>query len=394
MLNNKPSGRTWIRFIGLFTLTAVLGACSSAPKQEDTMTEAVPAPVVIAEAKPAPEVEAPPPPPPAEPVFRPDYPERYVVKKGDTLWDIAQRFLKDPWLWPKVWYINPEIRNPHLIYPGEVIALHYVEGKPYLTLEGVGGQPPPKGITTVKLSPKLRVRKLDSAIETIPRSAIEPFLQRPRVVTEEELDNAPYIVSSFEGHLISGEGNTVYARNITNTHIAAYDVVRPGEFYRDPETNEKLGLEVVSLSDAHLIRGGDPATLVLSKTRMEVLNGDKLMPSEERRLDFNFLPFPPARSINGQIISVFDALSQIGQYDVVVLNRGQRDGVETGNILAIYQQGREVFDSYKKGPVSRVQLPEERAGLLMVFRTYEKVSYALIMEATRAIHVNDRVTNP
>jgi hypothetical protein len=193
MLNNKPTGMTLTRLLSLFVLGSGLVACASAPEEPAPEPE----PIIMA----APEPEPAPPPPPA--VFKPDYPDRYVVVKGDTLWDIASRFLNDPWLWPQVWQINPKIRNPHLIYPGDVIVLYYVDGKPYLTLEGVAGVVPPKEIETVKLSPKVRYESLEKAIDTIPRSAIGPFLYRPRVVSKEEIDNAPYIVSSYEEHLIS-----------------------------------------------------------------------------------------------------------------------------------------------------------------------------------------------
>ena len=187
MLNNKPTGITLTRLLSLFVLGSGLMACASAPEEPAPEPE----PIIMAAPEPEP---APPPPPP--PVFKPDYPDRYVVVKGDTLWDIASRFLNDPWLWPQVWQINPKIRNPHLIYPGDVVVLYYVDGKPYLTLEGVAGVVPPKEIETVKLSPQIRYDSLEKAIDTIPRSAIGPFLYRPRVVSKEEIDDAPYIVSS------------------------------------------------------------------------------------------------------------------------------------------------------------------------------------------------------
>jgi hypothetical protein len=388
MLNNKPTGITLTRLLILFALGIGLMACATAP--EEPME---PEPIVLAE----PEPEPAPPPPPT--VMKPDHPDRYVVVKGDTLWGIADRFLNDPWLWPKVWQINPNIRNPHLIFPGDVIVLYYVDGKPYLTLEGMAGVVPPrdtgvvpsKDIETVKLSPEIRYDTLEKAIDTIPRSAIGPFLYRPRVVTKEEIKNAPYIVSSYEEHLISGTGHRVYANNVTDKNIAQYGVIRPGQVYRDPDTNEILGYEVIRVAAARVVRSGDPTTLNLVSSKREVLNGDLLLPSEESELDFNFFPQPPREKINGKIISVFDGLSQIGQYNVVVLNRGQRDGLVPGNVLAIYQAGKKVRDPQSSRWVT---LPDERAGILMVFRTYEKVSYALVMKATNVMYVNDKVTNP
>jgi len=388
MLNNKPSSTSLIRILGLFAAGAMLSACGSAPSQPEAQAVPEPTPVTVAEP------EALPPAPPAEAILKPDHPERYVVVRGDTLWDIASRFLNDPWLWPQVWHINPEIRNPHLIYPGDVITLHYAGGKPHLTLEGEGGAPPPKDIKTVKLSPKVRYEKLDVAIETIPRSALGPFLQRPRVVAEDDLEDAPYIVSSYEGHLISSSDNKIYVKNIKKSGVAAYDVVRPGEVYRDPVTEEILGYEALSLANARVVRVGNPATLVVSDARAAILNGDRLIPSEEMKLSFSFFPFPPNSQVDGQIIAVLNGVSQIGQYNVVTINRGSREGLELGNVLAIYQRGKTVFDPYGESSTTEVTLPDERAGLLLVFRVYEKVSYALVMEATSPIHLFDKVANP
>ncbi len=388
MVNNKPTGPIFTRFLSMVLLSIGLAACGSAPEK--------PAPVE----EPIQEVKA-----PAPSIIRPDYPSRYVVKKGDTLWDIAARFLKDPWLWPRVWHVNPEIRNPHLIYPGDVIVLYYdAEGIPRVTLEGAEGVAPrpkaiqpPKGIKTVKLLPRIRYESIEKAIPTIPRSAIEPFLRRPRVVTDDELDDAPYIVSSFEGHLISGTGNIIYARDVTNEQIGTYEVVRPGQEYEDPETGDTLGYEVIKLADASVTRAssGDDeiTTLTIGRSYQEVLNGDRLLPNEQQKLDFHFFPRPPEKAINGQIISVFNGLSQIGQYNVVVINKGQRDGLESGHVLAIYQKGATVPDPHSLLGFD-VELPDERAGTMMVFRTYEKVSYALVMEAYRSLHIYDRVTNP
>lgn len=396
MANNNPSGLLITRYLLILLLAAalvsVLGACAKAKKappiQKQEATPAVsPAPIVEAE----PTFVA----PAAETVIptemKPDYPERYVVVRGDTLWDISERFLKNPWLWPEVWHINPAIRNPHLIYPGDVVVLFYVDGKPFLTLEGAAGIPVPEGIKVVKLSPKARTESLEKAISTIPRDAIAPFLARTRVVTKEELEKAPYIVSSFEEHLISGTGYTVYAQGIDNEAVGVYSIVRAGDAYIDPKTDKVLGYEAINLADARVLRLGQPTTLKISKAHLEVFDGDRLLPFEEKHINFNFIPRSPKNRIDGQIISVFNGVSQIGQYNVVVLNRGERDGLSSGHVLAIYQKGARVRDVYTG---KKVKLPDERAGLLMVFRTYEKVSYALVMEANRVMHVLDRAINP
>ena len=351
------------------------------------------------EPEPAPEVES--------SVVTPDYPERYVVVKGDTLWDISKRFLKDPWLWPSVWHINPGIRNPHLIYPGDIIVMYMVNGKPYITLDGQAGMRPsgispaeklPReikpGLKVVKLSPSARISGIHKAISTIPMSAIRPFLDRPRVVTEDQLDDAPYIVSSYEEHLISGTGNRVYARNV-ETPVAAYNIVRPGKEYVDPESGDVLGYGAIYLADARLLKVGEdePTTLIVTKALREVLNNDVLLPYEQRDQMFQFTPRSPKEQINGQIMSVFNGVSQIGQHMVVVLNRGEEDGLAPGHVLAVLQKGAIVHDS-QAFLFTSVKLPDERAGLMMVFKTYKNLSYALIMEASRAMHVNDRFENP
>lgn len=321
------------------------------------------------------------------------YPDRYVVKKGDTLWAIAARFLKSPWLWPEVWNINPKIHNPHLIYPGDVVLLHYVEGKPYLTLESAGGAvPPPKGIDTVKLSPKIRVEHLSRAITTIPRTAIEPFLYHHRVVSEDELEAAPYIVATFEQHLIAGTGNIVYARNMDNPETNGYQVLRPGAVYTDPDSHEILGYEALNLGESRLMKEGDPSTLKITRTYLEILKGDRLLPLQKKLRSLNFLPRAPDNQVHGYILSVLNGVNQIGQFNVVVTSLGKREGMKVGDVLAIYQRGVTVRDQTSSG--EPVKLPDEKAGLLMVFRVYDKVSYALVMSAERSLHVLDILKNP
>jgi hypothetical protein len=348
----------------------------------------------------------------ASSMMAPNYPERYVVVKGDTLWGISKRFLNDPWLWPSVWHINPSIRNPHLIYPGDVIVMYVVDGKPYITLDGQAGALPPKiqsgskprkiqkeyvkpGLKVVRLSPSSRISGIHKAISTIPMSAIRPFLDRPRVITDDQIDDAPYIVSSYEEHLISGTGNRVYAREMTKP-LHGYNIVRPGREYVDPETGDVLGYEAVYLADARLVKFSEDdelATLMVTKALREVLNNDILIPHEKREEMFQFTPRPPEEEVKGQIMAVYDGVSQIGQYMVVVLNRGEEEGLAPGHVLAVMQKGAKVHDS-RAWFFSSVDLPDERAGIMMVFKTYKNLSYALIMEANRALHVNDRFENP
>jgi len=390
MINNKVFTQNLKRFLFVLLLGS-LAACTQTPEKQQQDS---------AVAEPEPVVQAPKPAPRPEPVvIQRDYPERYVVKRGDTLWDISKRFLKNPWLWPEVWHINPKIRNPHLIYPGDVIVLYFDEdGKPYITLDGAGGYVPPSRVKTVKLSPEVRYETLDKSINTIPRAAIAPFLGGARVVSEQDMKRAPYIVSSYEQHLVTGTGDRIYALGIKDRSVGVYDVVRPIGEYRDPKTGELLGYEVARVADARLVQFGknedSPSTLDVTRAYQEIFNSDVLLPMEEQKLDFNFIPRPPIEEVKGEIMSVFQGVAQIGQYNIVVLNVGEREGVEPGHVLAIYQRGVRVRDPNKTWIWNTVDLPDERAGILMVFRVYEKMSYALVMEAQRPLHIRDWVTNP
>lgn len=318
-----------------------------------------------------------------------DHPDRYTVVKGDTLWDISARFLEDPWLWPEIWHINPEISNPHLIYPGDVIQLNYVEGKPVLTVQ--------RGRPTVKLSPHARASKLETAIPTIPLDSIKQFMQHPRVISKHELDDAPYIVASEEGRLISGTENKIYVRGISDRDHLEFSILRPGEAYIDPEggKNEILGYEAINVGTAKVLKFGDPATLYITKASREILTGDRLLPiTEDDEVSQHFIPHAPGKEMHGLIISVFGGVSRISQFQVVVLNLGIQDNIEPGHVFAIYQSGETVRDTINPHMGRTVKLPDERAGTLMVIRPFERISYALVMEAKRDIRVFDAVKNP
>ena len=322
-----------------------------------------------------------------EVVLNPNHPDRYVVVKGDTLWDISERFLRDPWLWPDVWDINPQIANPHLIYPGDIISLVYVDGKPQLRLER-GGHP------TVKLSPTAREQRIDRAIPTIPIDAIKQFLTQPLVVEEGELDSAPYVVESADEHLVVGAGDRIYVRGITDTSQGRYGVYHPGDKLIDPDSEEVLGLQAIYLGDASVQRLGDPATLAVDRSTREIGIGARLKPVSADEIHASFLPHPPASDTKGRLIAVHDGVSQIGRLQIVVVNRGKRENMEVGHVLRIQQAGQEVKDKVTDAPNDKVRLPDEDAGLLMLFRVFDKVSYGLVMESTRPIHVLDYVTSP
>ena len=333
--------------------------------------------------------------------LKPDHPSRYVVQRGDTLWDIAGRFLRDPWLWPEIWDVNPAVRNPHLIYPGDELILSFRDGQPVLQVQR-GGQPrqapadvsPERTATgVVKLRPRVRELPLDAtSIPPIPVDAIAQFLSRPGILTDQELSEAPYIVSLGPEHLIAGAGYRVYARGLPSDESVGYAVYRRGKAFRDPDRGgEILGYEALHVADARLEEHGDPASLALTTSTREVLIGDRVLPVNEKEVVTRFLPRAPSDPLDGKIIAVVDGVTQIGQHQTVVLNLGTRDGVEEGHVMAVYQLGEIVRDPFAKETVT---LPNARAGVVMVFRPFERVSYALVMEAQRAMHVRDIVTNP
>ncbi len=317
--------------------------------------------------------------------INPAHPERYVVVEGDTLWDIAGRFLSNPWRWSDVWHVNPKIENPHLLYPGDTVVLTYINGRPRLSLERS---------SIVKLSPQIHIPLLSRAIPTIPVDAIQQFLIRPYVVDDGELEGAPYILDFADEHLMGSTGIRIYVRSIKQNENSAYDIVRPGKAYKDADTDEILGYEALYIGGARLQRIGNPATLLLTSTESEVLVGDRLLPSNQNQPLQTFHPKAPDIDIQGSIISVLHGISQIGQYYIVVLDRGTRDGLEAGDILTIDRRGETVRDLVTSDPQDTAKLPNEPAGSLMVFRTFPRVSFALVMYASRALHVLDRVHTP
>mgnify|MGYP001811881531 FL=1 len=321
----------------------------------------------------------------ADVALNPDHPDRYVVVKGDTLWDISSMFLRDPWLWPEIWNVNPQIANPHLIYPGDILTLVYIDGKPQLRLQ--------RG-RDVKLSPQIRVEDLGAAIPTIPLDAIQQFLTKPLVVDEGELDTAPYIVQNADEHVVAGGGDRSYVRGIEDKEHGLWDVFRPGGPYIDPDSNEILGYQARFVGDAAIERFGDPATLLLTETDIEARAGDRLLPAMAEDPITHFQPHAPDEDIEGRILSVLGGVTQIGQFDVVVINKGSADGMEIGHVMRIWRAGETIRDTVGGSRFERVTLPDEEAGMLMVFRAFERVSFALVMKATRAIHVHDFVRTP
>ncbi|MBR9870269.1 MAG: LysM peptidoglycan-binding domain-containing protein [Gammaproteobacteria bacterium] len=317
----------------------------------------------------------------AQPEFKADHPERYTVVKGDTLWDISGRFLNNPWYWPEIWHVNPQVANPHLIYPGDRLALVYIDGKPRITKVASGD---------VKLSPQIRSEAIDTPIPAIPLDAIASFLTDTRIVSPEEINGAPYVLEGEDGRIITGAGDKIYARG--EKPADRVGVFRRSQEFVDPDTGEFLGLEARSIARGNVAaENGDVLTVELTRSSEEVRIGDRLLVSEDRRLTTNFMPSSPDEQIEGKMISVDGGVNQIGQYNVVAINRGAREGMKAGNVLAVMKAGNRVRD-----PITgeTIELPSERAGLLMVFQVYEKMSYGLVLKATRSLSVGDKVVNP
>lgn len=346
-------------------------------------------------------------------------PDRHVVVKGDTLWAISARFLKDPWRWPDIWGLNREqIVNPHLIYPGDVIVLvRGADGSPRLELEKSA---------TVKLTPEVRSGSIGvDAIGAIPAGAIEPFLSRPRVVDARALDDAPIVLGNNEERFIFGAGDRVYASRAAKAQ-SRWNIVRPGKTLTDPDSQEPLGYEVEFVGEARTARDGDPQQVDIVRSVQEILTKDRLVPMEKEDNPFEYLPHAPERAVSGRIISAYGGVSDTGAYNTVVLNRGARDGLATGHVLAVYRQGRAVElpdelrgrgDRYptpiqclepgeaavrdRVGPEcleARLTLPgalpDERSGLVMVYRVFERVAYALVMQSNGPVYLLDSVRNP
>jgi hypothetical protein len=335
---------------------------------------------------------------------RPDQPERYVVQKGDTLWDIATKFLQTPWHWPRIWKINEQIKNPHLIYPGDVIVMRWVDGKPELALlRADSGQPTVPGVPvepaplpsdgrTVKLSPRIHVSELEAAIPTIPPDAIAPFLSRPMIVGKRELDDAGYVTVGLDDRIALADNSEFYARGLKrNAEQEYYYIVRQGKALRHPDTNELLAYEAQYLGEAQLLEPGDPAKLIVTKVAQEILPTDRLMVAPKIAGLPHYYPHAPKNKVRGYIINTPNAISEIGSFTVVTLSLGEREGIEEGHVLRIMRNA-----GTHRDPVRRrdYKLPDEQSGLLMVFRTFEKVSYGLIMNSIRPVNLNDAVVTP
>lgn len=394
--------------VSLALLTSLIAACSgSGPQKGDESPESGAAPATSAapestpaatgmetsavESSPA-AAESAPATAWAGPVLAPAAPRSYTVRAGDTLWDISTTFLRDAWLWPEIWHVNPQVENPHLIYPGDVLTLAYgADGSPQLTLERGGA---------TRLSPRVRSEPLEGAVTAIPYEFVASFMSKPTVLEKDQIKDAPYIVSTREQHLVAAAGNVIYARgDIEGDVNSRYNVIHVGEPLRDPDDNDLIGYEGIYTGEARLVENGDPATLELTTSSRETLDGDLLFPGTFD-VPLDFVPHAPTSPVDGRIISIVDGIYVVGQYQVVVINRGSSHGLEPGHVLAIYVSGARVTDPKSRG-LSRVggfranvQLPDWRGGTFMVFKTFDRISYGLIMESTVPLRVLDQIRNP
>lgn len=312
-----------------------------------------------------------------------EIPNQYQVERGDTLWDISSVFLRDPWMWPEIWYANQQIANPHLIYPGDLISLVYVDGKPQLQVNRS---------RDLKLSPQIRTLDHQEAIAALPRDIIDNFLSKTRVTSSAELNAAPYVLGGYERRLLMGMGDDFYARGDFTDNQLNYGIYRRGDPYIEPSTGEVLGLRAEDVGSAKVKAVKDSiATLGATRSVGEIRLKDRLLRREDRSLASTFYPRAPKDEVSGVVLNVEGGVRNAGAFDVVALNRGDRDGLHAGDTLAIFKQGEMVKDRVAD---ERIRLPDERIGLLMVFHTYEKMSYGLVMQADRQLDIGDLVRNP
>ncbi|MGI9246247.1 MAG: LysM peptidoglycan-binding domain-containing protein [Steroidobacteraceae bacterium] len=339
-----------------------------------------------------------------------DAPERYVVKKGDTLWDISAMYLKDPWYWPEIWHANPGIANPHLIYPGDVLYFSYVDGKPRVSVDRAGA---------MRLSPEMRTSPLDGAIRAIPYDLLMDFAGHPQLLDKEQVKKTPYVVGIRDRHIVGTEHNELYGRGLGKPAPGArYIVVNVGDELRDPDDGALLGYlgnfagrtEVMQNSGAVVPgkdsifsakRDEDLTHLKVLEIDREILPGDKLFPATVEIGEDFVLSLPKNEAVIGQIIAIVDGVSVAGKYQVVAINRGRKHGLASGNALGVFYRGEEVRDRYEHptwtawtANYSKVQLPDERSATILLFNVHERMSYGLVMESSQVIRKGDFVAHP
>ena len=330
----------------------------------------------------------------AGPELKPGAPRSYVVRRGDTLWGLAQMFLRDPWLWPEIWFVNPQVQNPHRIYPGDTLQL--AAGRDGRTALQLTRGP------AARLQPLLRSTPLgdDGPIPTIPYEAIRAFLSKPGIIAEKDAKAAPYILGVRDGHIMAGTDDDIYLRQFKGAVGERYNVMHIGEPLRDPDGGDRLGYMALYAGAALVKRAGADATSTVTEVAREVLPGDILVNAAAEDLS-NIVPHVPARPVTGRVIAITNGVSLAGQFHVVALNRGTRHGIDVGNVLRAQEATQSTRDScvHIDGKATcrslrETPLPVEDAGTLLVFRSFDRMSYALVVSESSPIRVGDRVRNP
>jgi hypothetical protein len=378
------SNRQLIKGLILLSGMALIAACAEPPppysvvykEEKPTEMAAVEAKIPVAEPEPVETI-----------VYEAEHPETYIVQEGDTLWDISTVFLRDPWFWPEIWFKNPQVENPHLIYPGDTLAIVYIGGERRVQIlsRGADGSvlsQTSDGLKIVKVNPRIRTQAIDATIASIPIDSLRHLLERPIVVDEETLENSAYVLSSLDNHLINSINDKLYVRKLDATNTTGrFQIYRPNRPLFDPTTKELLGYEALYVGESKLLLRGDPASVRVTNSEREILRDDRVMPIDNTNFERDFIPRPPNSEVSGEIVALLDAISQTGIYQTIAINLGQRDGVESGNVLRIRRTGNIIGDRNEPDPRFRVKLPDEQIGMAMIIRSFEKKSYALIMEA-------------
>jgi len=381
--------RPWMRALLLAVAVAGLGAGTTVPE------------VALAQATADRSMSVP---------ISPNAPERYVVQKGDTLWDISGMYLKDPWFWPEIWHVNPSIQNPHLIYPGDVLYFSYVDGKPRVSLEAA---------SAMRLSPEVRTSPLTGAIRAIPYELLMDFVGRPSLLTTDDVKNQPYVVGMRDRHIVGSTANEVYARGLGQpAEGTRYNIVGVGEKLYDPDDGDLLGYighyagttsviqstgAVVPGSDSvRRMRREEPLThMRVVEVGREILQGDKVFPVQAD-VGADFVPSPPSNeAILGQIIAVVDGVHAAGKYQVVAINRGKQHGLAPGNALGVFYRGELIRDRFDRESWSaftanyeKVRLPDERSATILLFTVKDRMSYGLVVQSSQVINRGDFVAHP
>jgi hypothetical protein len=327
-----------------------------------------------------------------------DAPDTYVVKPGDTLWDISAVFLRDPWYWPEIWYVNPAIENPHLIYPGDVLHLVYVDGRPRVMVGRAGD---------VRLSPQVRSQPLSQAVRAIPYDLLMNFVGRPQLLTKEEVKEQPYVVGIRDRHIIGSTENELYGRGLESPAVGTrYSIINIGRQLEDPDDGDLLGYIGHYAGTAQVIdnTGDDDDALAhmrVVEAGREVLQGDKLFPAVSNiGPDFQ-LSAPAKEDLDGRVVAIVDGVYAAGRYQVMAINRGTRDGLAPGNVVGIFAAGEQVRDRGNRATwramstnYAKVRLPTERSGTLLLFTVHDRISYGLVVESTIDMRVGDYIKHP